>query len=94
MEMRKKYKDDILEKYGIKLGFMSAFVKAACHALTVVPAVNGRIDGTDLVYYDYMDVSVAVSTPKGLVTPVLRNCESKSFIQIEKELADYAKKVR
>ncbi|TPX38703.1 dihydrolipoyllysine-residue succinyltransferase [Synchytrium endobioticum] len=94
MEMRKKYKDDILEKYGIKLGFMSAFVKAAVHALNAVPAVNARIDGTDVVYHDFMDLSVAVSTPKGLVTPVLRNCESKSFIQIEKELSDYSKKAR
>lgn len=84
IEFRNKYKDIVLKKHNVKLGFMSPFVKAAAEALAQVPEVNGRIEGEELVYNDFMDISVAVATPKGLVTPVLRNCENMSLIQIEK----------
>lgn len=93
MALRKKYKDDVLEKHGIKLGFMGAFLKAASVALMEVPGVNARIEGENIVYADYTDISVAVSTPKGLVTPVLRNTESLSIIQLEQALAALGKKV-
>lgn len=78
MELRNDYKDAFLEKHGVKLGFMSAFVKASVSALQEVPAVNGVIDGTDIVYRDYYDVSVAVGTAKGLVVPVLRKCAARA----------------
>ncbi|KAJ3044304.1 2-oxoglutarate dehydrogenase complex E2 component [Rhizophlyctis rosea] len=94
MEMRKKYKDLILEKHGVKLGFMGAFIKAATAALKEVPAANARIEGKELVYMDYMDISVAVATPKGLVTPAIRNCENKSILELEKALAALGKKAR
>ena len=91
--MRKKYKDLILEKHGVKLGFMGAFIKAATAALREVPAVNARIEGKEIVYADYMDISVAVATPKGLVTPAIRNCETMSIVQLEKAMAALGKKV-
>jgi 2-oxoglutarate dehydrogenase E2 component (dihydrolipoamide succinyltransferase) len=98
MSFRSKYKDQVLKDFGVKLGFMSAFVKASTVALRELPAVNGSIEGTgnsaEIVYRDYADISVAVSTPKGLVTPVLRNAESFNFVEIEKEIAELGKKVR
>ncbi|KAJ3162346.1 2-oxoglutarate dehydrogenase complex E2 component [Geranomyces michiganensis] len=94
IDMRKKYKDAVLDKHGVKLGFMGAFIKAASHALLEVPGVNASIQGGDIVYHDYVDVSVAVATPKGLVTPVLRNCESLSMVQVEKALSALGKKAR
>ncbi|KAJ1330110.1 hypothetical protein BSLG_009694 [Batrachochytrium salamandrivorans] len=81
MEMRSKFKDIVLEKHGVKLGFMSAFVKAAVHGLQAVPAVNARMEADEIVYHDFVDISVAVATPKGLVTPIVRNCESLSMVQ-------------
>lgn len=78
--------DGFLEKHGVKLGFMSAFVKAASDALHLVPAVNAVIDGDELVYRDYTDISIAVATPKGLVVPVLRNVDALNFAGIEKVL--------
>lgn len=93
MEMRKKYKDAVLEKHGVKLGFMGAFIKAATTALHEIPGVNASIEGNEIVYHDYVDVSVAVATPKGLVTPVIRNCEALSMVQIEKAMAALGKKV-
>jgi pyruvate/2-oxoglutarate dehydrogenase complex dihydrolipoamide acyltransferase (E2) component len=84
MAMRSQYKDVFLEKHGVKLGFMSAFVKAASSALEQVPAVNAVIDGSEIVYRDYVDISVAVSTPKGLVVPVLRNVDGMRFADVEK----------
>lgn len=97
MELRKKYKDDILKKHGVKLGFMSAFSKAAILAMKEVPAVNASIEGPGggdtIVYRDYVDISVAVATPKGLVTPVVRNAESMSMIEIEREIANLGAKV-
>lgn len=89
MEARGHYKDLFEKKHGIRLGFMSFFVKAACLALRDVPAVNARIDGDEIVYHDYVDVSVAVSAPNGLVVPVIRNAESMSFAEIEQTIADF-----
>ncbi|KAJ3021392.1 2-oxoglutarate dehydrogenase complex E2 component [Thoreauomyces humboldtii] len=94
IEMRKKYKDLVMEKHGVKLGFMGAFIKAASHALLEVPGVNASIEGGDIVYHDYVDVSVAVATPKGLVTPVLRNTENLSIVQVEKAMSALGKKAR
>lgn len=94
MEMRKKYKDEVLKTHDVKLGFMSAFARACCLALREIPAANASIDGDEIVYRDYVDLSVAVATPKGLVTPVVRNAESMNFVDIEKEIAALGKKVR
>ncbi len=94
MELRKKYKDQFKEKYEVGLGFMSFFTKACCTALKEWPAVNAMIDGDDIIYHDYCDISIAVSAPKGLVVPVIRNAESLSFAEIEKEVARLAGKAR
>ncbi|XP_065919265.1 dihydrolipoyllysine-residue succinyltransferase component of 2-oxoglutarate dehydrogenase complex, mitochondrial-like [Dysidea avara] len=94
IEMRQKHKETFLKKHGVKLGFMSPFVKAACFALQDQPIVNAVIDGSDIVYRDYVDISCAVATPKGLVVPVLRNVETMSFADIEKELNSLAAKAR
>jgi 2-oxoglutarate dehydrogenase E2 component (dihydrolipoamide succinyltransferase) len=98
MEFRKRYKDEILKKTGVKLGFMSAFSKAAILAMKDIPAVNASIEGPGggdtIVYRDYVDISVAVATPKGLVTPVIRNAESLDMIGIEQAIAELGKKVR
>ncbi|KAF8943234.1 2-oxoglutarate dehydrogenase complex E2 component [Haplosporangium gracile] len=94
MKLRSNYKDAVLKKHNVKLGFMSAFVKASCYALKELPAVNARIEGDSIVYNDYVDVSVAVATPKGLVTPVIRNAESLSFVDVEKSIAQYGAKAR
>ncbi|XP_067312378.1 dihydrolipoyllysine-residue succinyltransferase component of 2-oxoglutarate dehydrogenase complex, mitochondrial [Pseudorasbora parva] len=95
-EMRKQYKDAFLKKHGIKLGFMSAFVKAAAYALTDQPAVNAVIDDTtkEIVYRDYVDISVAVATPKGLVVPVIRSVEGMNFADIEKTINELGEKAR
>ncbi|TFK91744.1 dihydrolipoamide succinyltransferase [Polyporus arcularius HHB13444] len=94
MELRKKYKDEVLKEHGVKLGFMSAFAKACCLALKEIPAANASIDGDEIVYRDYVDLSVAVATPKGLVTPVVRNAEGMNFVDIEREIAALGKKAR
>jgi 2-oxoglutarate dehydrogenase complex dihydrolipoamide succinyltransferase (E2) component len=98
MEFRKLYKDDVLKKTGVKLGFMSAFAKASILAMKDIPAVNASIEGPGggdtIVYRDYVDISVAVATPKGLVTPVVRNAESMDLIGIEQAIADLGKKAR
>ncbi|KAG9068863.1 2-oxoglutarate dehydrogenase complex E2 component [Linnemannia hyalina] len=94
MKLRSTYKDAVLKKHNVKLGFMSAFVKASCYALKELPSVNARIEGDSIVYNDYVDVSVAVATPKGLVTPVIRNAESLSFVEVEKSIAQYGAKAR
>ncbi|MBB4125145.1 2-oxoglutarate dehydrogenase E2 component (dihydrolipoamide succinyltransferase) [Xanthomonas translucens] len=91
---RKELQDEFQKAHGIKLGFMSFFVKAAANALQRFPLVNASIDGEDIIYHGYSDISIAVSTEKGLVTPVLRNVERQSFADIEKGIADYAKKAR
>lgn len=94
MDLRKKYKDAFKDKYEVGLGFMSFFIKASCMALQEWPAVNAQIDGDEIVYNDYCDVSIAVSAPKGLVVPVIRNAESLSFNQVESEVVRLAVKAR
>lgn len=94
MDLRSKYKEAFKEKYEIGLGFMSFFTKACCQALQEWPAVNAMIDENEMVYNDYCDISIAVSAPKGLVVPVVRNAESMSFDQIEKEIMRLALKAR
>ena len=91
---RKELQEEFQKAHGIKLGFMSFFVKAAANALQRFPLVNASVDGSDVIYHGYSDISIAVSTDKGLVTPVLRNVERQSFADIEKGIADYAKKAR
>ncbi|MGE8220932.1 MAG: dihydrolipoyllysine-residue succinyltransferase [Stenotrophomonas acidaminiphila] len=91
---RKELQDEFQKAHGIKLGFMSFFVKAAANALQRFPLVNASVDGEDIIYHGYSDISIAVSTDKGLVTPVLRNVERMSFADIEQGIADYAKKAR
>ena len=94
MEMRKKFKDSVLKEHDVKLGFMSAFAKACSFALREIPAANAYIEGDEIVYHDYVDLSVAVATPKGLVTPVVRNAEGMNFVDIEKEINRLGKKAR
>jgi 2-oxoglutarate dehydrogenase E2 component (dihydrolipoamide succinyltransferase) len=98
MEFRKLYKDEILKNKGVKLGFMSAFSRACILAAREVPAVNASIEGPNggdtIVYRDYVDISVAVATEKGLVTPVVRNAESLDMVGIEKAIAELGKKAR
>jgi 2-oxoglutarate dehydrogenase E2 component (dihydrolipoamide succinyltransferase) len=94
MALRTKYKDKFKEKHGVGLGFMSFFTKAVCYALQEWPAVNAYIDADELVYHDYCDISIAVSAPKGLVVPVIRNAESLSMADIEKKVAELATKAR
>jgi len=94
IEAREKYKDMFARKHGIKLGFMSFFAKASCLALKDVPAANAYIEGDEIVYHDYVDISVAVSAPNGLVVPVVRDCDAKSFAQIELDIADYGKRAK
>ena len=94
MEARNKYKDLFAKKHNIKLGFMGFFAKAAHLALKDVPAVNAQIDGDEIVYHDYVDISVAVSAPNGLVVPVVRDVDKKGFAQIEKDIADFGARAR
>jgi 2-oxoglutarate dehydrogenase E2 component (dihydrolipoamide succinyltransferase) len=94
MALRAKYKDKFKEKHGVNLGFMSFFTKATCYALQEWPAVNAYIDGDELVYHDYCDISIAVSAPKGLVVPIIRNAESLSMADIEKKVVELATKAR
>ncbi|XVF27900.1 hypothetical protein REPUB_Repub14bG0149100 [Reevesia pubescens] len=92
MKLRSDYKDAFVEKHGVKLGLMSGFVKAAVSALQNQPIINAVIDGDDIIYRDYIDISIAVGTPKGLVVPVIRNADSMNFAEIEKEINILAKK--
>ena len=94
MEARSRYKDLFERKHGIRLGFMSFFVKAVALATKDVPAVNASIEGDEIVYRDYLDVSIAVSAPKGLVVPVIRNAQAMSFAEIETTIAEYGKKAK
>jgi 2-oxoglutarate dehydrogenase E2 component (dihydrolipoamide succinyltransferase) len=94
MNMRKEYGEDFLKKHNVKLGFMSGFVKAATEALKTQPVVNAVIDGKDIVYRDFVDISVAVSTPKGLVVPVLRNTQNMEMHDVEQELVNLSVKAR
>lgn len=94
MDLRAKYKEQFKERHGVGLGFMSFFTKACCQALLEWPAVNAAIDGNEMVYHDYCDISIAVSSPKGLVVPVIRNAEALDFKGIESEVVRLAKKAR
>ena len=94
MDFRTKYKEVFKKKHEVNLGFMSFFTKACCFALQEWPAVNASIDGDNIVYHDYCDISIAVSSPKGLVVPVIRNAESLSMAEIEKEVVQLATKAK
>ena len=94
LELRKKYQDDFVKKHGVKLGFMSFFVKAVVNALKEVPGINAQIDGDHVILNHYYDIGVAVSTDKGLMVPVIRNCDQKSMAEIERDIADAAKRAR
>jgi 2-oxoglutarate dehydrogenase E2 component (dihydrolipoamide succinyltransferase) len=94
MAMRNKYKDGFEKKHGVKMGFMSFFVKACVAALKEIPAVNGEIRGDELIYKNFYDVGVAVGTPQGLVVPVVRDCDTKSFAEIEAEISGFGRKAR
>jgi 2-oxoglutarate dehydrogenase E2 component (dihydrolipoamide succinyltransferase) len=93
-ELRGKYKDRFEKEHGVKLGFMSFFVKASIEALKRFPVVNASVDGNDIVYHEYYDIGVAVSTDRGLMVPVIRDADLKSFGEIEKEIGVYAQKAR
>lgn len=92
--LRARYKEKFERRYGIKLGFMSFFVKAAVYALEKFPVLNASIDGTDIIYHSYFDIGVAVGTERGLVVPVVRNADQKTFAEIELEIADFAKRAQ
>lgn len=94
MDLRAKYKDKFEKQYGVKLGFMSFFVKAAVAALKKFPAVNASIDGNDIVYHGYFDIGIAVGSPRGLVVPILRNVDQMSIADIELAIVDYANKAK
>jgi 2-oxoglutarate dehydrogenase E2 component (dihydrolipoamide succinyltransferase) len=94
MEMRKKFQDKFEKEHGIKLGFMSFFVKAAVHALKKYPVLNASVDGNDIVYHGYFDIGIAVGSPRGLVVPILRNADQMSFADIEKKIAEFGAKAR
>ena len=94
MEMRKKYQERFEKEHGVRLGFMSFFVKAAVHALKRFPVVNASIDGTDIVYHGYFDIGVAVGSPRGLVVPILRDADHMSFADIEKKIGEFGKRAQ
>ena len=92
MDMRKKFQDAFTKEHGVKIGFMSFFVKAAVHALKKFPVLNASVDGNDIVYHGYFDIGIAVGSPRGLVVPILRNADQMSFAEIEKKIAEFGKK--
>lgn len=94
MDLRAKYKDKFEKEHGVKLGFMSFFVKAAVHALKKFPLVNASIDGNDIVYHGYFDIGIAVGSPRGLVVPILRNADQMSLADIEKKIAEFGQKAK
>ena len=94
MELRRKFGEEFMKKHGVKLGFMSFFVKACCEALQEFPAVNARIDGDDIVYHNFYDIGIAVSGDKGLVVPVLRDADRLHFAEIEKAIDDFMEKIK
>ena len=93
-ELRTRYKERFEKEHGTKLGFMSFFVKASIEALRRFPVLNASVDGNDIVYHEYYDIGVAVSTERGLIVPIVRDADGKSYAAIEKEIADYARKAR
>lgn len=94
MEMRKKFQDKFEKEHGVKLGFMSFFVKAAVHALKKYPVLNASVDGNDIVYHGYFDIGIAVGSPRGLVVPILRNADQMSFADVEKKIAEFGQKAK
>ncbi|MFZ2386196.1 MAG: 2-oxoglutarate dehydrogenase complex dihydrolipoyllysine-residue succinyltransferase [Polaromonas sp.] len=94
MEMRKKFQDTFTKEHGVKIGFMSFFVKAAVHALKKFPMINASVDGNDIVYHGYFDIGIAVGSPRGLVVPILRNADQMSFADIEKKIAEFGQKAK
>jgi 2-oxoglutarate dehydrogenase E2 component (dihydrolipoamide succinyltransferase) len=94
MNMRNKYKDVFEKEHGVKLGFMSFFVKAAVHALKKYPVLNASVDGTDIVYHGYFDIGIAVGSPRGLVVPILRDVDQMNLAEIEKKIAEFGIKAR
>ncbi len=94
MEMRKRFQEKFEKEHGVKIGFMSFFVKAAVHALKKFPMINASVDGNDIVYHGYFDIGIAVGSPRGLVVPILRNADQMSFAEIEKKIAEYGVKAR
>jgi 2-oxoglutarate dehydrogenase E2 component (dihydrolipoamide succinyltransferase) len=92
MDMRKKFQDAFSKEHGVKIGFMSFFVKAAVHALKKFPILNASVDGNDIIYHGYFDVGIAVGSPRGLVVPILRNADQMTFAEIEKKIAEFGKK--
>ena len=94
MDLRNRYKDKFEKEHGVKLGFMSFFVKAAVHALKKFPVVNASVDGTDIVYHGYFDVGIAVGSPRGLVVPIVRNCDQLSFADVEKQITDFGRRAQ
>jgi 2-oxoglutarate dehydrogenase E2 component (dihydrolipoamide succinyltransferase) len=94
MDMRKRFQEKFEKEYGVKLGFMSFFVKAAVHALKKYPVLNASVDGNDVVYHGYFDIGIAVGSPRGLVVPILRNADQMSFADIEKKIAEFGQKAR
>ena len=94
IEMRKRFQEKFEKEHGVKIGFMSFFVKAAVHALKKYPVLNASVDGNDVVYHGYFDIGIAVGSPRGLVVPILRNADQMSFADIEKKIAEYGAKAR
>jgi 2-oxoglutarate dehydrogenase E2 component (dihydrolipoamide succinyltransferase) len=94
MELRKKYQERFEKEHGVRLGFMSFFVKASVHALKKYPVVNASVDGTDIVYHGYFDVGIAVASPRGLVVPIIRDADQLSLADIEKTIADFGKRAQ
>ena len=94
MEMRKKFQDAFTKEHGVKIGFMSFFVKAAVHALKKFPVLNASVDGNDILYHGYFDIGIAVGSPRGLVVPILRNADQMSFADIEKKIAEFGQKAK
>src|SRR2546423_4297154 len=94
MELRKKYQERFEKEHGVRLGFMSFFVKASVHALKKYPIVNASIDGNDIVYHGYFDIGIAVGSSRGLVVPILRDADQMSFAEVEKKIADFGKRVQ
>ncbi|MES2912349.1 MAG: 2-oxo acid dehydrogenase subunit E2, partial [Pseudomonadota bacterium] len=94
MDMRKRFQEKFEKEHGVKLGFMSFFVKAAVHALKKYPVLNASVDGNDVVYHGYFDIGIAVGSPRGLVVPILRNADQMSFADIEKKIAEFGQKAK
>jgi len=94
MDLRKRFQDSFTKEHGVKLGFMSFFVKAAVHALKKYPIVNASVDGNDIIYHGYFDIGIAVGSPRGLVVPILRNADQLSFADIEKKIAEFGQKAK